>query len=236
MTSQGAPRDRLAALDPRLKTLAALIIGLSAWRSGWQGLLFYALVLVPVFLAPSRRQNLRALKAYALFAGFWVALKLALDLVTGIPPESAVRESAWLAARLAVVLCAGLALALTTSPRSLGLALAWALRPVLGRRAWKAALALALTVHFIPLAWLTLSQTRQTIARRLPEIPRRRKTMLLVQAGLRNMTLYSWDQALAVSARGLDRAEAWRPAFPRQPLTWTLGLVVIAAGLWLALG
>lgn len=151
------------------------------------------------------------------------------------PPLAVLRqtamEAALLGGRLCVLIGLGLLLALTTSPRQLGLALSWFLRPVLGKNAWKTALSLALMIHFLPLVQATFAQVKQTIKLRQPRRSRWERFLLVPQATLRLLAQKTWSQTVAVAARGLDSPEAWVPHFPPQPLNWILGFLMAAAGL-----
>ena len=151
------------------------------------------------------------------------------------PPLGLLRQTAMDAALLGLRLCVliglGLLLALTTSPRQLGLALSWFLRPVLGKNAWKTALSLALMIHFLPLVQTTFAQVKQTIRLRQPKRSRWERVLLVTQATLRLLAQKTWSQTVAVAARGLDSPEAWVPHFPPQPLNWILGFLMAAAGL-----
>jgi biotin transport system permease protein len=118
---------------------------------------------------------------------------------------------------LATLFGLGLVLAATTSTRALGMAIGKLFRPVLGRNAWQVALALALMVHYLPLAWSTLSTIRSSIALRCPDLGWRRRVLLLPQAGIRTLAQTTWSQTLAVAARGLDGPEAWDHPMP---LSW----------------
>ncbi len=141
----------------------------------------------------------------------------------------AARESALLGVRLALLIGIGLALALAASPRALGLALVWLLRPVLGARAWQPALGIALMVHFLPMAQGTFTQVSRAADLRGP-LPLRRRAVLLPAAVLRILGQRTWTQTVAVAARGLDRPEAWRPDFPFRPVRWALALLLVGLG------
>lgn len=219
--------------DARIKVLIAFFFGIVTWKTGWPGLLLYAAALVYLastlsgFLAANRR----AARAFMAFAAIWTAVKFGLDMISGIHWLDALWESALLGTRLMVVLLIGLVLAQSTSSRALGLALSWLLRPLLGRHAWKAALALALMIHFLPLAWFASEGVGLGIKTRGPGITIRKRLVLFPTTLLSRLALKTWSQTLAVSARGLDRPEAWRPDFPAATLSWITGMVVAALGL-----
>jgi biotin transport system permease protein len=232
----------LQALDPRLKVVLAAGLGLLTWRAGPVGLAAYAVpalwccAVLGAFL-PSNR---RAFRAYGLFVLFWMAVKLGLDLLPGPGAPAATLAQALpdtllLGARLALLISFGLCLALASSPRQLGLALAWFLRPVLRRRAWRAALALALMVHFLPLAWEAVRGARRALSLRAVAGSRWRRGVLLVQVVLRALAQKTWHQTVALAARGLDREEAWRPRFQPQPRAWASGALLLSAAAALAL-
>lgn len=200
------------SFDPRLKILLAVLLAVLAWRAGAAGLLLYLSGLgIVLLLALDRAAAGRgALRAGASFVLVWALLKWGFDWLNGSPGFRALEEGALFGLRLAVLIGIGLALTATSSPRALGLAFAWFLRPLLRDRAWRAALALSLMLHYLPLTLRTLSTVRTTIRRRCPDLSLPRRLHLLAEASLRALSLKTWDQTLAVAARGLDRPEAWK--------------------------
>jgi biotin transport system permease protein len=148
---------------------------------------------------------------------FWVAAKAGLDALSGMPLDVIAAGAGDLAIRLVALLLLGLFLALSSSSRALGLAVAWAVRPVAGReQAWRLALSLALMVHFLPMCLSTVSQVRQTMTRRCPRCGFFLRMVVIPQAVIRAMGQKTWNQTLAVAGRNLDRPEAWEPDF-----SWT---------------
>ena len=224
----------LMAADPRLKVLLTFLLGLMTWQAGLAGVLFYglALGLVLFLLGDVVSANRSVVRTYAAFVLLWMAVKFLFEILDGAGPAAAALRATDLGLRLLVLLLLGLALALSTSPRSLGLAAAWLLRPVLGKRAWRAALSLSLMVHFLPLVWQTFSTVQRTIALRARSASWPRRLNLMAQASLRALSQKTWDQTVALAARGLDAPEAWTCRFDFRPREWAVGLA--AAGLGLA--
>lgn len=242
--------------DPRLHLLLAGCYGVLVWRLPLLGLAVVAAGLAGLFAMPPLRHRLRPgmLRGHAWFVLVWVALRFALACLGPMGDTSAVdggaggvfgvlrfawpdgpllahaaRESALLGLRLALLIGIGLALALAASPRALGLALVWLLRPVLGARAWQPALGVALMVHFLPMAQGTFAQVSRAGDLRGP-LPLRRRAVLLPAAVLRILGQRTWTQTVAVAARGLDRPEAWRPDFPFRPARWAMALLLAGLG------
>jgi len=244
MPLQRTPRPHwLALIDPRLKILLAGCFGVLAWHLsptalGIVGICLWILCLRAEFFS---RAHWPMLRSYGLFVLFWGLLKFGLDataLLHSPPPhapllQQAAADAGLLAGRLGILIALGLILALSSSPRQLGLALSWFLRPLLGRNSWKTALSLALMIHFLPLAQRTLMQVREAMRLRRPKRSRWQCFLLVPQAVLRILAQKTWTQTVAVAARGLDNPEAWVPGFPPQPLVWAGGSLV--AGLGLAL-
>lgn len=222
----------VAKWDARIKVLLALVFGILTWNAGWPGLILYALALLYLAstLSGFMAANRRAAKAFIIFAALWTLVKFGLDIWMGLAPAPALAGSALLGARLMIVLLIGLVLAQSTSARGLGLALSWLLRPILGKRAWKAALALALMIHFLPLAWFASDGVRLGMKTR-GDISRRRRLIVYPTAVLSRLAGKTWRQTVAVAARGLDRPEAWQPNYNTPALTWLAGLGAAMAGL-----
>ncbi|MBU2550239.1 MAG: hypothetical protein KKB20_17655 [Proteobacteria bacterium] len=225
--------NRLTAADPRLKVLLVFIFGLVTWRAGIAGVLLYGLILAAIMLllGDLSTANRSLIRTYALFVLIWMGVKFVFEIVGGAAIESAFYQTADLGLRLLVLLLLGLSLALSTSSRDLGLAAAWFLRPVLGRRAWQAALALALMIHFLPLAWRTFDTVRRTVAMRAQAVSWPRRLSLTAQAALRALSLKTWDQTVALAARGLDGPEAWKGRFRFRFREWAAGLAAVGVGL-----
>ncbi len=212
----------LVRLDPRIKILSTIVLSVLSWRSGIIGLGCYFFVLVALCYQlrsslPGQRQ---VLKSYGWFLLLWSVAKVGVDLWSGLSVEVAVSGAGLLAFRLTCLLLAGLVLALSTSPRQLGMALTWFLRPVMGRRAWKGALAFALMVHFLPITWLTLAQVREAVNRRCPGLGLFRRMLLMGQCALRNLGQKTWNQTLAVACRRLDNQDAWQSVFQPDVVPW----------------
>lgn len=212
--------ERLAAvfrgLDPRLKMGVALILGPFFWLLPPSVVAVGLVLLAPVVAALAVTQPLGAkmVRSLLTFLLFWVGLKVAMDLISSIPPEEAALSAGILALRLGALLLLGLALALSTSARALGLAVSWAVRPFVGKeRAWKVALSLALMVHFLPLCLSTMNQVKESVTSRCPHFGFFRRMTIIPQAVIRIMGQKTWSQTLAIAGRRLDDATAWEPNF-----------------------
>lgn len=225
-------------VDARPKILLALLIGLSLWRLPDAVLIPLALAggLLCFCLGGFARGYLGLWKAGVVFVLVWAGLKFGLDMLGGgADVESALHAAACLGLRLAVLLLFGLSLAMSASPRRLGLGLAWFLRPALGKRSWRVALSLSLMIHFLPLTWVMATGLLQNLHRRWPDCPWLKRLHLIPQALLRVISQTTWDQAVAIAARGLDRPEAWLPDRQPHPLEWLAALVPGLALLALAM-
>lgn len=210
-------------LDPRLKLAAALVVGPCLWKvhifMAAACALFLFVLAVP--LAAGQSVGGRMVRSLLSFVLLWVAVKAGLDALGGVPSEFIAMDAAQLAVRLSGLLLLGLTLALSTSARSLGLAVAWALRPVLGReRAWRVALSLSLMVHFLPVCLSAQSQVREVAALRCPEAGFFARMRIVPQAVIRNLGQKTWNQTLAVACRRLDGADAWTPDFAWTGRDW----------------
>ena len=116
--------------------------------------------------------------------------------------------------RLLVLMGAALLLTTLYSPRSLGLAASWFLRPVFRENGWKIALALALMLQYIPRIHSMLASLRTAaLIRGLPH-----KGLRYWKTALpRLFTLLAgqtWEQALGIASRQLDTARVWNCTMP----------------------
>ena len=137
--------------------------------------------------------------------------------------------------RLLVLMSTALALTSLTSPRSLGLALTWLLRPFAGRHAWKPALALALMAQYLPQIHRISGQTRTSArSRGLPHTGLQYWRIALPHM-FRLLAHSTWKQALAIAGRHLATSEAWVMAQPLAPAALVSGAAVGAAATLLAL-
>ncbi|WP_319584457.1 cobalt transporter [uncultured Pseudodesulfovibrio sp.] len=220
------------SLDPRLKLAAALVAGPCLWKVPLSAAIVVALFLLILVrcLAAGQPGGGKMVRSLLSFVLFWVAVKVVLDAISGVPMEHLALDAGQLAVRLVALLMLGLGLALSTSARALGLAAAWALRPFLGReRSWRIALALSLMVHFLPTCLSTLTGVREVVARRFPEAGFFRRMRMVPQAVIRNLGQKTWNQTLAVACRGLDRPGAWEPDFAWSGRDWIGSVLVIVA-------
>lgn len=204
------------SLDPRLKMMCALILGPAIWLLQPIWVLGLAAVLFPLVLGLSASQPVggKMIRSLATFLLFWMVLKAGLDYLSSVPVNAIVVGVSVLGLRLAALLLVGLALALSTSARSLGLGVSWALGPLVGReRAWKVALSLSLMVHFLPLCLSTMNEVKETTSRRCPHFGFLERMKVIPQAVLRSLGQKTWNQTLAIAGRGLESSDSWQPDF-----------------------
>lgn len=217
----------LLELDPRPKTAFALLTGLILWQMPLD-LLLVLLILAGMachVLGAFSPPNSGVWKAASFFVLGWSVLKIGLDLLAGNHLPASLVAGADLGCRLTTLLFLGFSLTLSASPRRLGIALAWFLRPLAGQRAWLAALSLSLMIHFLPLGLRTASELNRNISRRWPDCPWSSRIRLLPQALLRVLSRTTWTQTLAVAARNLDQPSAWRPERQVRAWEWLATLV-----------
>jgi biotin transport system permease protein len=229
--SIGAGLQRwLQAADPRLKILLAVAWGVLAWQVGGRGLLCYLglLAVLSLSLLGLGEVRGRALLAGALLVAVWTLAKTGLELLSGtagVWPAAA--EGMLLGGRLLFLVLLGLCLAAATSPRSLGLGINSFIRPLAGKRSWQGALSLALMLHFLPYALRTLRQARLAVILRKDRLSWWSGYKLLPQTVMRVLGQKTWEQTVALAARGLDRPEAWDHRLPFRAPEWALGLAVL---------
>nr|WP_231117050.1 cobalt transporter [Pseudodesulfovibrio alkaliphilus] len=212
-----------------------MVLGPAIWLMGaaQAGVCAVVLLCIVAALASGQTLGARMVRGLLLFVFFWVAAKAGLDAVSGVPWPEVATGAVDLAVRLAALLLLGLSLALSASARALGLAVAWAVRPVVGREyAWKLALSLALMVHFLPMCLVTVSEVRQTVARRCPGCGFFQRMIVIPQAVIRALGQKTWNQTLAVAGRGLDCPHAWEPDFSWSGRDTCCALLAGCAVLW----
>ena len=207
--------------DPRLLLAAMGALSLWAWLMPWLAvlpLLLPAALLVAAALLTLHGAR-RLLRAYGIFLFFWLGAGFLLGLL----------DEAWLpllcrtlelALRLGTMAALALALPLAATPVELGRALVWYLQPFASlvrvfrrtsgaSQCWKAGLALAVMLAFIPRAGRIFSMLHDAGRSRLPHIPRYRRLFLAGKRIVARLEEESWIVALAVSARNLYRPEPW---------------------------
>ncbi len=227
-TAPRPARGPLAAADGRIVLLLALLFGVLVWRAGLAANLLYAAFFAAVLAsAGATARDAARLARWTLgFAAVWGGVKLAVDVLGGVPAREAAGEVALLSVRLAVLLLLGGALSALLTPRALGLALAGLTPPALRSRAWSVSLALLLMVHFVPRALAAFEGARAALRVRRVQVPRLAGLVIVLEAGARNLARMTWDQTLAVAARRLDGPEAWSEPVPLRPAQWGAGCVV----------
>lgn len=203
--------------DPRGKLFLGILLGALAWSVSLPVLGAYALFCILVLWCLPRSGGVHseagpgsALRTYLFFVLFWMSLKWGMDMLSGQGALQALGPALILGARLAVLLLVGLVLAAAMSVRQMTMAVTWAARPVLRSRAWQAGLALSLMVHFLPLTWKTVSEVRRTIRVRVPQLSFRQRLTVVPVAVMRALAQKTWNQSLAIVARGMDRPQAWK--------------------------
>lgn len=208
MIERGAAGVR--GLDPRLCVGLSLFLGVSLWRmpveavGGATGFL----LLLTLLLGRGAEGGTGA-RPLLMFVFVWSGVRFGLALWDGIPLQEALVLSGVIALRLAGLLLLGLALSLAVSARRIGLALSWALRPLLGRDAWQGALAFALMVHMIPETRRNLRELRRGLSLRQGRLSLRQRLTAVPLALVRVMARSAWTRAVAVASRRLDGPEAW---------------------------
>lgn len=235
MVSSGS---RILNADPRGKLALGLLAGALVWKLSVPALLVLAACCLWAVrglpsASGSRPQGgpQATLRTYAFFVFFWTLFKWGMDVLSGMDAVEALWPALVLGGRLSVLLLVGLALAMSMSVRQMTMAVTWAARPVLRNRAWQAGLALSLLVHFLPMTWRAVAEVRQTVRLRVPDLPFRRRLTVVPVAVMRALAQKTWNQSLAIVARGMDRPEAW--AVDMRPHA---GEVLCFLGLGLCLG
>jgi biotin transport system permease protein len=222
---QGRAGAALLRTDPLVKLAVALALGIFTWRAGPVGLGCYLAGLVLVGLAAPGRGELRlvSLRTVAGLLACWVLLKAGFEFWDGAEAGVALERAGLLGLRLLILVLGGICLTAVTSTRQIGLAVNRLLRPLAGERSWRGSLGLALMIHFLPLTLRILRLARLGLRVRSGTQGLSAGLRLWMQTVFRVLQRTTWQQTLALAARGLDGPRAWR-----QP--GTLSLAQIAAG------
>ncbi|MFP4672185.1 MAG: ABC transporter [Desulfohalobiaceae bacterium] len=226
----------LLNLDPRLKLLLAFGLGLLTWQAGWIALAVYLLGVLALAwclfgYGALQGRNLLHLAALVLI---WSTVKALWGIFDPGPWQQALSSSLLLGQRLGVLVLLGLCLTAVCSSRQMGLALDWLLRPFLRGKSWQAALALALMLHFLPLCLQTLRGVQTALGARCPGLGAYARYKHLLRATCRILAQRTWEQTLALSARGLDEAAAWKRPLSWRPGEWGAGLALLLFAGWMA--
>lgn len=219
--------------DPRVKLLTSLVLGVCIWYSGTLGLVFFAcmLAVLHLFFRAQDRLNWTLVLAGASFAFFWTLAACGMAYWEGAPLGAALQQGGVLGARLLLLLLLGLGVAMSSSTRQLGLAMAWGMRPLLRERAWQTALAMSLMVHYLPQTLNTLLAVKRMDRLRAPKRSVWVRLGLMAQTCLRVLAQNTWKQTVALAVRGQDAPEAWEADFTPQPLAWCMGGALTVLGL-----
>jgi biotin transport system permease protein len=236
--SKAKLQSRLLDLDPRLKIILAFAWGLLTWQVAGAPLALYllgAIVLAWILMGYGAVQG-RNLLHLAVLVLVWSGVKALWGLWDAAAMQQSLFSSLVLGQRLAVLVLLGLCLTAVCSSRQMGLALDWFLRPLFRGKSWQVALALALMLHFLPLCLQTLRGVQTALSLRCAHLSLYSRYKHLVLASFRILAQRTWEQTLALSARGLDSSSAWRRPLPWSPKQWGLGLLALMLAGWMVLG
>lgn len=177
------------------------------------GLLPAWLLLLACLFIPKKMRNdatRRMLRGGAFFVLFWFAMVALSDLTAGKGWRESAAAALPLGARLFALTLVGTAYAGYVSPVTTGKAAARFLRPLLGRPAWRPALAIALTAWFLPQALRLSSDVRLAMRARGLALPWRRRALLVVGTSLRILEAKADELAVGLASRYLDDERTWR--------------------------
>ena len=200
-------------LDARLK-LPLLLAACFATQHLPDALLFpWLAILASLFVVPElRRSGPRGIvRGGLVFALFWLTMKTVFDWLGGLALADSLAGALPLAGRLAALTTIGAAFTGLTSAVETGRAASWFLTPLTGGRVWKPALAVALTVWFLPQTIRLASAVSAGLrARGLEALPWRKKALLLVGTSLRILERKAGELAVGLASRRLDTPQAWK--------------------------
>lgn len=199
-------------LDGRLKILLLLAACAVSQRLPAMWLPVWLAGLACLFAIREARSRwvLGMARGGVVFALFWLAMKALTDWWGGQPIAQALWGGLPLAGRLLALTLAGALFAGLSSPLETGRAVAWGLRPVMGRRAWKPALMVALVAWFLPLTLRLAGEIGTAIRARGLRLSWWRRVVLTVGTALGILFRKADDLALGLASRRLDDERVWR--------------------------
>lgn len=147
----------------------------------------------------------------AIFTAIWfVLLYLYLLWQAGGGWLAAFWQALPFTGRLAAWALLGIAFTRLSPPVETGKAVAWFVRPLFGRHAWKAGLGMALVAWFLPLGLHLVADINASIRMRRIRLGWRRRAYLVTGTALRLMEKKAWELAVGIASRRLDEDKAWR--------------------------
>lgn len=205
------PPGRLRRLDGRVKLALLLAFcfvtqGLpDAWLAPWLAALCLLFLNREMRAAPMRAM----LRGGLFFSLFWFIMKAASDAMG----TASLADAAWaalpLAARLFAFALVGMGFVGLSSPVEIGRSAAWYLGFAAGRRAWKPALAIALTAWFLPQTLRLASDVRTAIRARGLRLSWRDKALIIVGVSLRILERKADELAVGLASRRVDDYRSW---------------------------
>lgn len=192
--------------------LALLLASCFATQYLPDGLLpFWLAFLGLLFLLPAARGGAAGsmLKGGVYFTLFWLAMKAGSDAFGGMGIAASLLSGLPLAGRLLALTVIGAIFVAVASPLAIGRAVAWFLSPLLGRNAWKPALAIALTAWFLPQTLKVSADILAAMRARGLRLSWRRKALLLAGALLRILERRAAEVAIGLASRGLDNSRTF---------------------------
>ncbi len=211
MPPSAPPPGLLRRLDGRIKLLL-LIVACFTCQYLPDLLLPVWLILLALLL---RNRDMRGdtvrvmLRGSVAFILFWLIMTAGSDILLGKSAYDALLPALPLGGRLLALTLVGVAFSGLSSPLETGRAAAWFMRPALGKRVWKPALAIALTAWFLPLTLRVAADVRAGMRARGLALPLKRRALLMVGTGLRILERKAADLALGISSRRLDDWRSW---------------------------
>lgn len=198
-------------LDGRLKLLLLIAACFASQYLPALWLPLWLVVLAALFFPKKRRgQNFRfMLHGGLFFILFWLVMTTGSDLLAGKTWYASLQAALPLGGRLLALTLVGMAYIEYTSPIETGKAAAWFLRPLVGKWAWRPALAIALTAWFLPRSLRLTSDIREAMRARGLSLPWRRRVVLLAGTTLRILEHKAQELAVAIASRRADDYRSW---------------------------
>lgn len=196
---------------PRLTLWSLFIFGVSVWYVPLIAALAMSVITLclAIMLGAAKKERRGIALAYVFFALFWSVGRVFLSLYNNSSWIDGVWQGLDLALRLLAVGGAGMAVLCMFTPYQLAVTAGKSFMRLAPRSFWKLSLALLLMLSFLGEAFQTWLGLKRSLSLRGRYLSLTQKIKIMAYGVLRILACQTWDRALTIAARKLDRVSAW---------------------------